>query len=225
MWIWCKGSWKWLCQGVASVGWIMAQCFAQAGFWVTFFFGREFYYLKLNKTKQNSPHFSGKKWSNFFSSKDSAFLTRIGKFKLKWEHQILTMSNWTAPSMTQDTIKIFRDYNFVSFDLIMLNYPSTVFRKKLFWIPWLVSATAEQNSYSLLGSTGQISLALSSQHHNQAEIGQGPPPGVTSNTNTKSWPVWDGAMVGVNLEDIFSTGAFIVLAIRTCFYPTIVVTA
>lgn len=34
--------------------------------------------------------------------------------------------------MTQDTNKIFRDYNFVSFDLITLNYPSTVFTKNYF---------------------------------------------------------------------------------------------
>lgn len=59
-----------------------------------FFFGREFNYLKLNKTKPNGPHFSGKKWSNFFSLKDpakEAFLTKTRKFKLKWEHQILTV--------------------------------------------------------------------------------------------------------------------------------------
>lgn len=76
-----------------------------------------------------------------------------------------------------------------------------------------MSASTEQNPDSLLGSTGQISLALSSQHHNQAEVGQGPPSGVTSNTNAKSWPVWDGTMVEANWEDIFSIGAFIVLCL------------
>lgn len=67
------------------------------------------------------------------------------------------MLTWTAPSMTQDTTKIFRGrYNFVSFNLKMLNDPSIVFIQRIFSFLWLVSATAEHNPDSLWGSQAKF---------------------------------------------------------------------
>lgn len=58
-----------------------------------FFFGKEYSYLKQNKTKQNSPHFAGENGPTFAVQRTLQwyFLLKMENCKLKWKHVKLSI--------------------------------------------------------------------------------------------------------------------------------------